>query len=135
MANTFAVSRSHLVYGVCLPLAVLIGYLLAAPQDSGSMAIVTLVICILCVPLVMRWHHLLLVFSCNAWVSLFFLPGHPPLWILLALAGLCLSLLSPSLGPHWHGFQARSVSYSLLFLGFVAFATAYITGGVGFHFL
>src|SRR5271170_7952743 len=98
MANTFVVSRSHLVYGVCLPLAVLIGYLLAEPLDSASMAIVTLIICILSVPLVMRWHHPLLVFSCNAWIAFFFLPGHPTLWMVLAFVSLCLSAMNRSLG-------------------------------------
>lgn len=135
MANTFAVSRSHLIYGVCLPLAVLIGYLLAEPQDSGSKAVVTLVMCVLCVPLVMRWHHVLLVFSCNAWISFFFLPGHLPLWIVLSFASLCLSMMNRSLGQHQQFFQARAVSYSLLFLAIVALGTAFLTGGIGFGFL
>src|SRR5438876_11024139 len=40
MASTFVVSRSQLIYALCLPLAVLIGYFLAEPLESGSMAIV-----------------------------------------------------------------------------------------------
>jgi hypothetical protein len=135
MANTFVVSRSHLIYGVCLPLAVLLGYVLAAPQDSGSMAIVILVLCVLSVPLVMRWHQPLLVFSCNTWMAFYFLPGHPPVWMMLSFVSLCLSMANRSLGQHLQFFQARAVAYSLLFLGLVALGTAFLTGGVGFHFL
>jgi len=118
-----------------LPLAVLIGYLLAEPLDSGSMAVITLVLCVLSVPLVMRWHHPLLVFSCNSWIAFFFLPGHPPLWIILAFVSLILSMVNRSLGQRQNFFQARSVAYSLLFLGLVALATAMLNGGVGLRFL
>src|SRR5580704_2871859 len=135
MANTFAVSRSHIIYGVCLPLAVLIGYLLAEPLDSGSLAVVTLVLCVLSVPLVMRWHHALLVMSCNAWVNIYFLPGHPPLWMILAFVSLALCLANRSLGHQVDFLQARAVSYSLLCLAFVVLATALLTGGVGMRFL
>ncbi len=123
------------MYGVCLPLAVLIGYLLAEPQDSGSQAVLTLVICVLSVPLVMRWHYPMLVFSCNAWIAFSFLPGHPPLWMLLAFASLSLSMLNRSLGQRLSFFRARAVSYSLLFICFVALATAFLTEGIGFRFL
>jgi hypothetical protein len=123
------------MYGVCLPLAVLIGYVLAEPLDSASMAVITLVICVLSVPLVMRWHHPLLVFSCNAWIVFFFLPGRPPLWMGLAFASLSLSLINRSLGHDLKFFQARSVSHSLLFLAFVTLATAFANEGIGFRFL
>jgi hypothetical protein len=36
MPSSFAVSRSHLTVGLCLPLAVLLGYLLAAPKPVLS---------------------------------------------------------------------------------------------------
>lgn len=135
MANTFVVSRSHLIYGVCLPLAVLIGYLLAEPADSGTMAVLILVLSVLSVPFVMRWHHPLLIFSCNAWIAFYFLPGHPPLWMIMAFISLGLSVLNRSLGHHLDFFLARGVSYSLLCLGLVAFVTALLTGGVGVRFL
>jgi hypothetical protein len=123
------------MYGVCLPLAVLIGYVLAEPLDSASMAVVTLVICVLSVPLVMRWHYPLLVFSCNAWIVFFFLPGRPPLWMGFAFASLSLSLINRSLGQNLRFFQARAVSYSLLALALVTLVTAFMNDGIGFRFL
>src|SRR6266853_1794925 len=51
MANTtINIPRPHLIMGLCLPLAVLIGYFLAEPMDSGSIAIVVLVLAVLSVP-------------------------------------------------------------------------------------
>ncbi len=131
MASTFAISRSHLIYGVCLPVAVVIGYLLAEPLESGSIAVVVLVMSILSIPLFMRWHHPLLVFSCNALILPYFLPGRPELWMVMTLISLFFSLLNRSIGQDVQFFKVRSVSYSLVFLCAVVLFTAWLTGGVG----
>ena len=52
--------RGLLVYGLCLPLAVLLGYLLATPFAFRSFTIVALVLCVLAIPLLLRWHFVLL---------------------------------------------------------------------------
>ena len=41
MANTINMPRSHVDLGLSLPLAVRIGYFLAEPMDSSSIAIVS----------------------------------------------------------------------------------------------
>src|SRR5581483_2407104 len=105
MANTFAVSRSHLIYGVCLPLAVLIGYLLAEPLESGSVAVVVLVMSVLSIPLLMRWHHPLLIFSCNAMILPYFVPGRPELWMIMVVVSLFFSVLNRSVGQDLKFFQ------------------------------
>src|SRR5207245_1233319 len=51
MANTINIPRSHLVMGFCLPLAVLVGYVLAEPMDSGSLGVIVFVLVILATPL------------------------------------------------------------------------------------
>src|ERR1700722_14936141 len=131
MANTFAVSRSHLVYGVCLPVAVLIGYLLAEPLESGSVAVVVLVLSILSIPLLMRWHHPLLIYSCNAVVLPYFIPGRPDLWMVMTMVSLFFSVLNRSVGQEVKFFQARSVSYALIFFGVIVLGTAWVNGGIG----
>ncbi|MDB6123736.1 MAG: O-Antigen ligase [Pedosphaera sp.] len=131
MANTFAVSRSHLIYGVCLPLAVLVGYLLASPLESSSIAVVVLVLSVLSIPILMRWHHPLLIISWNAVISPAFLPGNPYLWSIMAGLSLFFSLLNRSLGHNLNFFRASSVSKSLIFFGIVVLATASLTGGIG----
>ena len=78
MASTFAVSRSHLIYGLCLPLAVRLGYFLAEPLESGSIAIVVLVLSVISLALLMRWY-----------LALFFLSG------LTALIATVASAIGP----------------------------------------
>src|SRR5437867_10655084 len=99
MANTINIPRSHLIMGLCLPLAVLLGYLLAEPLDSASLGVIVFVLVILGVPLLMKWHHPLLILSWNAWVNTFFLPGSPGLWMIMAFASLLFALLSRSVNP------------------------------------
>jgi len=76
MANTIRVPRAHLVLGICLPLAVLLGYFLAEPLEPESLVVVMLVLSTLSVPLMMKWHHPLLVLSWNlALAPFFYHPG------------------------------------------------------------
>src|ERR1700722_8305012 len=131
MANSFAISRSHLIYGLCIPLAVLLGYMLASGLDSQSMAVVVFVLCVIGIPLMMRWHHPLLVMSCNAMVCPYFLPGRPMLWMLLAVVSLFISILDRSVGRNLQFFRAKWVSLSLLALAAVVILTAFAHGGIG----
>src|SRR5580765_6825544 len=100
MASTFVVSRSQLIYALCLPLAVLIGYFLAEPLESGSIAIVVLVLSVLCLPLLMKWYHPLLIMSWNAVVLAVGLPGRPPLYMVMTALGLLIAVLNRSVNPH-----------------------------------
>ena len=135
MANSFALSRTHLIYGLCVPLAVVVGYLLASGTDSSSMAVVVFVVCVICIPAMMRWHHPMLIFSCNALICPYFLPGRPMLWMLLAVISFFFAVLDRSVGRSLEFFRAKWVSISLLFLGAVVLVTAWGHGGIGFRML
>ncbi|MDB6109910.1 MAG: O-Antigen ligase [Pedosphaera sp.] len=119
------------MYGVCLPLAVLIGYFLAEPLESGSVAVVILVLAVLSIPLLMRWHHVLLLASWNAVCLLFFLPGNPSLCLAMTFVSLFFSLLDRSIGRNQGLFAVRSVALSLAVLAGVVVITAFATGGLG----
>src|SRR5262245_18415469 len=131
MANTINIPRSHLIMGLCLPLAVLLGYLLAEPLDSTSMGVVVFVLVILAVPLMIKWHHPLLILSWNAWINSFFLPGSPGIWMIMAFASLLFGVLSRSVNPDSRFIYVPSLTKSLLFLLAVVAITAVLTGGVG----
>jgi O-Antigen ligase len=135
MASSVAIPRSYLIYGVCLPLAVLIGYLLADPLDSGSIAVIVLVLCVLSVPVVLRWHHPLLVLSWNSFGALFFCPGKPALWMVLTAVSFFVTLLNRAIGRPVRFFEAPAVAKSLLCLGAIVWLTARLNGGVGFQAL
>ncbi|MSU57891.1 MAG: hypothetical protein EXS35_06865 [Pedosphaera sp.] len=131
MANTFAVSRNRLVFGLCLPLAVLLGYLLAEPMDSSSLAVVVMVVSVLFVPLLIKWHHPLLILSWNATINPYFFPGRPYLWMLMSFVSLFFGVLGRSVSTEKRFLYVPSVTKALLCLLGVVLATAFLTGGFG----
>jgi hypothetical protein len=129
--NTFTVSRAQLIYGLCLPLAVIVGYFLADPMESSSMAVVVLVTGLLSVPVFMRGYHPLLVFSCNAAFVFGFLPGYPPMWIIMALIGALFMVLNRCVDGNRRILVGGPIAWSLICLVVVVVATALMTGGAG----
>ena len=87
MVNRIFIPKTHLVMAICLPLALLIGYLLAEPTQLSNVTVVAAVLGVLCVPLLLTSNYYLLLFSCNAVFVFSFLPGRPPLWMLAAVIG------------------------------------------------
>ncbi|HNR72473.1 MAG TPA: hypothetical protein PKI07_13160, partial [Verrucomicrobiota bacterium] len=78
MSNASALFRSLIVYGLCLPLAVALGYLLANPLDLTTVVVVGSLCFILMIPIFLRWHHVWLIAAWNMSAVVFFLPGRPP---------------------------------------------------------
>ena len=86
MTGSFALPQRLIALGILLPLAALVGYLVAE-GDFQSLAVVGVLAGILAIPMVLRWHHLMLVASWNLSMTLFFLPGSPPPWCAWVVAG------------------------------------------------
>src|SRR6267378_922371 len=136
MANrSITIPKSHLTMALCLPLAVLLGYMLAEPQDGGTFAVVTFVLVILAVPLLMKWHHPMLILSWNCFVAPAFLPGQPQAWMLMAPTALLFATLNRAVNPDQRFISIPSITRSLLFLLVVLILTAWLTGGIGFRSL
>src|ERR1017187_3680589 len=96
MANAINIPKTHLIMGLSLPLAVLVGYFVAEPMELGSMAVVVFVLVVLSIPLMMKWYYPFLVLAWNAAIYPAFLPGRPALWAMLAFIGLLFAVLSRS---------------------------------------
>jgi len=135
MANTSVVSRNRLIFGLCLPLAILLGYLLAEPLASSSLAIVTMVVSVLSVPLILRWYHPLLIFSWNATIYLGLLPGRPYLWMLLAFVSFLLAVPGRAANPDRKFLHVPAMTWSLGCFMAVVVTTACLTGGFGLQTL
>src|SRR5215831_15417107 len=100
MANTtFQVPKAHIAMAICLPLAVLLGYVLAEPLESGSIAVVVFVLVLLAVPVVLKWHHPILIFCWNAALFPVFLPGRAALWLPLSGASVLIAILNRAISP------------------------------------
>jgi len=132
MANTtIKIPRAHLIMALCLPLAVLLGYFLAEPMESGSMAVIVLVMFVLAVPLMMKWHHPVLVLCWNACITPVFLPGQAQIWLPVAAASLLFALLNRAVTSEARFIYVPSLANSLLFLAAIVLLTAFVTGGIG----
>lgn len=133
--STIGLPRHVLIYAVVLPLALFLGYLLATPYQVRSLAIVGLVLGTLCIPVFLRWHYPLLIFAWNANIMVFFLPGKPMLWMLVAGISLGITVLNCVLDKRFKLQHVPSITWPLLFLLAVVLITAKLTGGVGLRSL
>src|SRR5436190_24084226 len=93
MTSSSPLPRNLIVFGLLVPLAVLVGYLLATPTDLLSFTGVGLVVLLILLPLLLRWHHSMLIVTWNMAVTVFFLPGQPSLWMLIGAGSLGISFL------------------------------------------
>ncbi len=130
MTNAPALFRSLLVYGICLPLAVVLGYMVATPLDFTSLGMEVIVLAVLAIPLLLRWHHIWLIAAWNSTAMLFLIPGKPQLWMLLAAISLVISILQYTVNRNMRFLSAPSVAWPLLFLTLVILITARLTGGL-----
>jgi hypothetical protein len=131
MSNASALFRSLLVYGLCLPLAVFLGYLLANPLDFTTVSVLAVTFLVLMIPLLLRWHHAWLIATWNCTAMLFFVPGKPQVWMGLAAASFTICILQYTLNRRMKFLSAPSVTRPLLFLTVVILLTARLTGGLG----
>lgn len=121
-----------LIYGICLPLAILLGYLLASPLDFTSFTLIAVLLLLLLMPFLLRWHHPLLVLSWNVAAVVFFLPGRPDLWLIMAALSLIMSLVERMINRQAEFLFVPSITWPLIFIALVVLVTARLTGGLGF---
>jgi len=130
MASTFAVTRNHLIFGLCLPLAVLLGYMLADIDDPASRVVIVVALSVLCIPVLMRWYHPLLILSWNM-AAQPALPGQPQLWSLMAVLSVFFAVLNRSVNPELRFAHVPALTRPMLALLAVVLGTALLTGGIG----
>jgi O-Antigen ligase len=133
--NTPAILRSLIIYAVCVPLAVWIGFMIANPFDRSAFSYAGILLLILCAPILLRWHHFLLIATWNLGLTIFFLPGSPPFWLLMTALSLFISVLHRTVNSKARFISAPSITLPLVFFLAVVAFTARLTGGIGLHSL
>jgi O-Antigen ligase len=133
--NVPAAIRSLIIYALCIPLAVWIGYLLAMPADRSTFSYGGIMALIFLTPILLRWHHFFLIAGWNLSLTIFFLPGTPPVWLLLTALSLGISVVQRTVNSRAHFLSAPEITWPLIFFFAVVVLTAKLTGGVGLHSL
>jgi O-Antigen ligase len=130
MTNPTAAFRSLMIYAICVPLALLLGYMLTTPFDLKSFTTVGVVLSILVLPLLLRFHHPLVVLGWNLGMFVFFLPGQPALWLLLVAISLVMSVVNRTIDQNYRFISVPSLTRPLLAIALVVLVTALATGGI-----
>jgi len=126
-------SRLVLAYIVAIPLALVLGYLVATP-DTASVAALGFVLICLALPLFIQWNHALLIISWNSAFVVGFAPGQPQLWLVLAASSFGIALLNYVLG--FKSFiRVPELLKPLVFLLVIILVTAWVRGGIGLKIL
>lgn len=131
MNNAAAIIRSLIIYGLCLPLAVYLGYVLAQPWGRGDYAFILAVVSLPLIPLILKWHHLVLILSWNMSMVLFFIQGSPYLWMFMTALSLMLTVFQYILKRDVKFATVNGAVWPLLLLALVIAITAQLTGGIG----
>ena len=127
--------RPLLPFGVCALSASSLAYLLTRPLDFTTVLLLLLMGAVLTFPLLLRYSYPLLIVSLLMPVSLFFLKGSPPLWMLLMSFSLGIAVVERAISGKSRFLFIPQITVPLLVLGFVVFMTAEMTGGMGFRSL
>jgi hypothetical protein len=130
MSSTAVTSRTLVVFGIAVPLATVVGYLLAVPDRASSGLIVGAILAFLAIPIFLRWHHPLLIITWNASMNAFFLPGRPHFWMIFAGISFGITVLGCILNKEQKFQNVPGVTWSLVLLLMVVLVTAKLTGGI-----
>ena len=133
--NAPAILKTLIIYVICVPLAVWIGCMLTNPWDRKEFIIVGGLAMMLLMPILLRWHHLLLVFCWSMPMMVFFLPGQP--MVGMPVIALCfgIAILQRALNQDVRFISAPALTWPMIFMAAVVFVTAKLTGGFGLRSL
>jgi len=131
MNNAPAILRTLIIYVVCVPLAIIVGYLLTNPMDYSTLGVFGILALLLFSPLLLRFHYPLLLFSWFSSTTVFFLMGAPNLWLVMVVLSLGISVLERTLSGQMQFIRVPQITWPLIAMIAVAIVTAEATGGVG----
>ncbi len=124
--------KSLFIFVVCVPLAIILGVMLATPLDRTTMLLVLGGFLLLLTPFFLTGHHTFLILTWNAYINAFFLPGKPYIWMLTTLISSVFIILTVTLNRgKIKLIYVPSIAWPLIALGIVTFITCQLTGGIG----
>ena len=135
MNNATAILRTLIIYAICLPGAIVVGVLVTKPMYASSWVDYGLLAGLLSLPILLRWHHPLLFFCWSLPLTVFFLPGHPTVWLPMMAASLGISVLQRTLNRDMRFLPTPRLFWPLICLLGVTLITAEMNGGIGLHSL
>ncbi|HXB59802.1 MAG TPA: hypothetical protein VNU95_09565, partial [Candidatus Acidoferrales bacterium] len=131
-ASIAAALRTLAVYAACCVLAIVLGVMMTDPLTYSSLGFVAVLCAVMCIPILMRWHHPLMIVFWNTPIYAFFVKGDPKFCLVVIVISLVISIVDQTLNQR-RFIKAPEIAYPLLFLIGVIAITAKMTGGIGLH--
>ena len=131
-ASIAAALRTLAVYAVCSVLAIVLGVLMTNPLTYSALGFVAVLCAAMFIPLLLRWHHPLMILCWNAPIYAFFVKGNPKFCLVMVTISLAISIAERALNQR-HFIYVSRITWPLLFLIGVIGITAKLTGGIGLH--
>lgn len=127
--------RRKLPILMSVAISLVLGLKLANPTSMTTLVTVGTVLMVLALPVFLRWHFPLLVLSLAMALQVFFLPGKPPVWMLMTAVSLAITAATLLIRPEYRIRIEPSLAWTLGVLAAVVLATAYFRGGIGLRSL
>ena len=122
--------RSLVVYAICIPLAIILGYSLT-DITYGTIGMVGVLGAFLVLPLLLKYHYPLLLFSWHASIWLFFVKASPNLWVAAVALSLGITVMEKVIARETSYISVPSVVWPILAMLALVFITAKMNGGMG----
>lgn len=133
MTDARTALKSLLIYTVCIPLALVLGYLLANPMDIQGLTLIGAVFLVLAAPLAIHFHYPFMLLAWNLGATVFFLPGRMSLWMVSILLSFGVAFTHRILDKRVQFLWIPEITRPLVVLALVTIATAELRGGFGFR--
>jgi hypothetical protein len=122
--------RALVIYAVCVPLALILGYLLANPLDYQAVALYGILGLVMVAPLLLRFHYPFMLLGWNMGAVMFFLPGRMDLWFLAICLSYGISFTHRIVDKKVHFISVPEITRPLICLAVVVLATMQLRGGI-----
>ena len=127
--------RTILIYGACVVVAIVLGYMVSNPLAKKNMLVAGGILGIVCSPILLKWYHPLLIFSWNASIVFYFLPGKPNIVFLMSVVGFALAFLSRCMSVKFRFYNDRFLTVALIAFVAAICLTILTSGGIGLRAL
>src|ERR1700733_12102735 len=131
-ASIASALRTLAVYAICCVLAIIVGVLMTNPLTYSSLGFVAVLCAAMFIPILLRWHHPLMILIWNTPIYAFFVKGDPKFCLVMITISLVISIAERALNQR-RFINVPEITWPLLCLIGVIAVTAKLTGGIGLH--
>ena len=131
MTGATIIPARLIIFAIVLPLAAMMGFFLATPDDFRTIGLVGAVAGVVCLPLLLKWQQPFLIFGWNAAITFSFLPGNLTLWMIMSFASLAVVAINSGLDRTVRLNHVPAMNWVMLAFAVVILATGQLNGGMG----